>query len=91
MRGFTQIQPYSPLDRTQGGRVQVWAQVRAPAGNLSITSEGYFKAIEGFECKINGLALGAALRHRLGTMEGKHKHRSLCDLAAVAAGSCQEW
>ena len=59
--------------RWSGGRFQVWVQVRAPAsGCLSSDNHSrrlYQKAIEDFDCKINGRAFGAALRHSLGRVQ----------------------
>ena len=71
------------------GRVQVWVHIRAPAGHLAITAEGYSriqKTIEVFDCKINSRALGPrVLGRRSGTASlsgtawagrtGKHKQR----------------
>ena len=57
------------------GRVQVWVQVRAPADQCRSSGNHsrrlFQKTIEGFDCKINGQALGAAGR------TGEHKHRAL--------------
>ena len=56
-----------------GGRVQVWVQIRAPAGHLAITPEGYLRR----QSKVltakpsNGQALGHALRHSLGGSDGR--------------------
>ena len=61
--------------RRSGCRVQVWA----PACHLEITPEGYSrfqKTIEGVDCKINGQALGAELRHSLGGWDGRAQTQS---------------
>ena len=44
------------------------------------------KVIEGLEGKINGQALGAALRHCFGGSEGRAQTQGVSESAAVAAG-----
>ena len=74
-------------------RFQVWVQVLAPACHLAITWIQFLrlfqKKIEGFDCKINGQALGAALWHSWAGQLGKHKHRVfLILLLSLPAATC---
>ena len=62
--------------RWSGGRVQVWVQVRAPAGHLAIS--------------FNGQALGAAHRLCLRGSDGRAQTQGVSESAAVAAGSLEE-
>ena len=48
------------------------------------------KTIEGFDCKINGQARGAALRHSLAGSDGRAQTQGVSESAAVAAGSLEE-
>ena len=58
--------------RCSGGRFQVWVQVRAPASGC-LSSDNHSRRLypktKGFDCKINGRAFGAALRHSLGRVQ----------------------
>ena len=47
------------------------------------------KTIESFDCKINGQALGAALRHSLGGSDMPLQTQGVSESAAVAAGRDQ--
>ena len=44
------------------------------------------KTVQGFECKIDGRALGAALRHSLGGSDGQAQTQDVSESAPVAAG-----
>ena len=69
--------------RWPGGTV--WVQVWAPACHLAIRRL-FQKAIEGLEGKINGQALGAALRLCLRGSDGRAQTQGVSESAAVAAG-----
>ena len=42
--------------------------------NWQVLPRQFQETTEGFDCKINGRALGAALLHSLGRLDSKHKH-----------------
>ena len=73
--------------RWSGGRVQVWVQVWAPAGNVAISRRLFQKKIEGLEGKIDGRAHGAALRLCLRGLDARAQSQGVSESAAVAAGS----
>ena len=76
-----------------GGRVQVWVQVLAPANQCQSSGNHskrlFMKTIWGFNCKINGKALGAALQQSLGGFDRHEETQGGSKSAAVAAGSDQ--
>ena len=45
------------------------------------------KTIESFDCKVNGWALGAVLRHSLGLLEGQAPTQGVSKSVALATGS----
>ena len=79
---------FGTSDKTRwlGGRVQVWVEVPAPAGHLAITPEGYSRRPEGFDCTINGRALGTALRHGLGGSDRRAQTQGVSESASIAVG-----
>ena len=46
--------------------------------------------IKGFYCKINGRALGAALRHSLGWSDGRAQTQGISESAAAATGTLEK-
>ena len=57
--------------------------------NLKQSRRLFEKTIEGIDCKINGQALGAALRHSLGGSDMPLQTQGVSESAAVAAGRDQ--
>ena len=68
---------------------QVWVQVRAPAGHLAITPEGYSRRqskVLTAKSMAQLLPLGVALRHSLGGLDGRANTQGVSESAAIAAG-----
>ena len=79
-----------------GGRVQVWAEVQAPACHLAITPEGYSRRQsnnQGFDSKSNGQALWTALGHSFCRLDWQAQTQTVSNWTnstAAATVSCQQ-
>ena len=83
--GFWADTPQQPI-----GQAAEWAPADQCRSSGNHSRRLFEKTIEGFDCKINGQALGSALRHSLGGSNGQAQTQGVSELAAVAASSLEE-
>ena len=74
---------YNPLVRQQSSNLSPSLSSCLLSGNHSWRL--FQKTIEGFDCKINGQALWAALQHSLGGLDGRDQTQCVAKSSAVAA------
>ena len=80
---WSRLNLYNPLVRQQSSSLSPSLSPCQSSGNHSWRL--FQKTIEGFDCKINGQALWAALQHSLGGLDGRDQTQCVAKSSAVAA------